>query len=92
MLYVSGEDGAESTGPSTDLQGEEGDCVDEDGPISPGDRGCDANLVTKEDEDNEGSDNADDDEEESAQPLNASPTAISNRLNPLSLRDAPSDR
>ena len=92
LFIVTGEDGAESTGPGTELQGEEGDCVDEDGPISPSERGCSASggPAAKEDEDGEASD---EDDEEDATPPNPSPSAISARLNPVALRDTgPPDR
>lgn len=83
----SGEDGVESSGPGTDLQGEEGDCVDEDGPISPSERGC--FPAAKEDEDGEASDEDDEDE---VSPPTLSPSA-STRLNPVALRDTgPPDR
>lgn len=83
----------EGSGPGTDLQGEEGDCVDEDGPVSPGDRGCAAAPNTKDDE--EGSPSEEEDEEEhntSTPPPSASPLT-STRLNTAALRDTgPPDR
>ncbi|KYM94255.1 Protein tiptop, partial [Cyphomyrmex costatus] len=86
-LFVSGEDGVEGSAPGTDLQGEEGDCVDEDGPISPSERGC--APAAKEDEDGEGTDEEDDEE---ASPPTPPPSATS-RLNPTILRDTgPPDR
>ncbi|KYN16405.1 Protein tiptop, partial [Trachymyrmex cornetzi] len=86
-LFVSGEDGVEGSAPGTDLQGEEGDCVDEDGPISPSERGC--APAAKEDEDAEGTDEEDDEE---ASPPTPPPSATS-RLNPTILRDTgPPDR
>ncbi|KAJ8676544.1 hypothetical protein QAD02_012331 [Eretmocerus hayati] len=87
MLFfvIAGEDGVESSGPGTELQGEEGDCCDEDGPVSPGETGCSTGPVTKDDEDGEASD--EDDEEDNA-PLNhPSPSAISARLSSVALRD-----
>ncbi|KAG5313310.1 TIPT protein, partial [Acromyrmex insinuator] len=84
---LTGEDGVEGSAPGTDLQGEEGDCVDEDGPISPSERGC--APAAKEDEDAEGTDEEDDEE---ASPPTPPPSATS-RLNPTILRDTgPSDR
>ncbi|KMR05381.1 protein tiptop [Lasius niger] len=81
------EDGVEGSAPGTDLQGEEGDCVDEDGPISPSERGC--APVAKEDEDADGTDEEDDEE---ASPPTPPPSATS-RLNPTILRDTgPPDR
>lgn len=82
----------EGSGPGTELQGEEGDCADEDGPVSPSERGCGAPAV-KEDE--EGSPSEEEDEEEpatSTPPPSASPSG-SARLNPGGLRDTgPLDR
>lgn len=77
----------ESSGPGTDLQGEEGDCMDEDGPISPNERvGAPA---AKEDENGEVSDEEDD---ERNCPL-TSPSSITARLNPAAIRDTgPPDR
>lgn len=87
VICVSGEDGVEGSAPGTDLQGEEGDCVDEDGPISPSERGC--APAAKEDEDAEGTDEEDDEE---ASPPTPPPSATS-RLNPTILRDTgPPDR
>lgn len=91
---VSGEDGAESAGPGTELQAEEGDCADEDGPVSPSERGCsntaDGSTAAKEDDDGEASD---EDDEEEATTANPSPSAVSARLNPVALRDTgPPDR
>ncbi|XP_077271299.1 zinc finger domain-containing protein tiptop isoform X2 [Temnothorax americanus] len=84
---LTGEDGVEGSAPGTDLQGEEGDCVDEDGPISPSERGC--APAAKEDEDAEGTDEEDDEE---ASPPTPPPSATS-RLNPTILRDTgPPDR
>ncbi|XP_050452258.1 protein tiptop isoform X1 [Cataglyphis hispanica] len=84
---LTGEDGVEGSAPGTDLQGEEGDCVDEDGPISPSERGC--APVAKEDEDADGTDEEDDEE---ASPPTPPPSATS-RLNPTILRDTgPPDR
>ncbi|KAF7381173.1 hypothetical protein HZH68_016048 [Vespula germanica] len=83
-----GEDGVEGSGPGTDLQGEEGDCVDEDGPVSPSERGC--APAAKEDEDGEASDEEDDEE---ASPPTPPPASASARLNPTILRDTgPPDR
>ncbi|XP_043469038.1 protein tiptop-like isoform X2 [Leptopilina heterotoma] len=81
------EDGVESSGPGTDLQGEEGDCMDEDGPNSPNERvGAPA---VKEDENGEVSDEEDD---ERNCPL-TSPSSITARLNPAAIRDTgPPDR
>lgn len=84
---VPGEDGVEGSAPGTDLQGEEGDCVEEDGPVSPSERGCAS--AAKEDEDAEGTDEED---EEEASPPTPPPSATS-RLNPTILRDTgPPDR
>ncbi|XP_016841872.1 protein tiptop isoform X2 [Nasonia vitripennis] len=87
------EDGAESAGPGTELQAEEGDCPDEDGPVSPSERGCSntaGSTAAKEDEDGEASDG---DDEEEATTANTSPSAVSSRLNPVALRDTgPPDR
>lgn len=86
-LFVKGEDGVESTGPGTELQGEEGDCVDEDGPISPSERGC--SSAAKDDDDGEVSD--DDDDEEPTRSTPTLPTTA--RLNPAILSDTgPPDR
>lgn len=84
---VLGEDGVESSGPGTDLQGEEGDCVDEDGPISPNERvGAPA---VKEDENGEITDEEDD--EGTCPPT--PPSSITARLNPAAARDTgPPDR
>lgn len=74
----------EGSAPGTDLQGEEGE---EDGPISPSERGCAS--AAKEDEDAEGTDEED---EEEASPPTPPPSATS-RLNPTILRDTgPPDR
>ncbi|XP_011503874.1 PREDICTED: protein tiptop, partial [Ceratosolen solmsi marchali] len=82
------EDGVESSGSGTNLQGELGDCVDEDGPISPSERSCGGGIAVKEDEDGEGSD-----DEEDGITLNPSTSTISTRLNPVVLRDTgPPDR
>ncbi|XP_011339137.1 protein tiptop isoform X2 [Ooceraea biroi] len=81
------EDGVEGSAPGTDLQGEEGEAVEEDGPISPSERG--SASAAKEDEDAEGTD---DEDEEEASPPTPPPSATS-RLNPTILRDAgPPDR
>ncbi|XP_051157075.1 protein tiptop isoform X1 [Leptopilina boulardi] len=84
---ITGEDGVESSGPGTDLQGEEGDCVDEDGPISPNERvGAPA---VKEDENGEITDEEDD--EGTCPPT--PPSSITARLNPAAARDTgPPDR
>ncbi|XP_015181137.1 PREDICTED: protein tiptop isoform X2 [Polistes dominula] len=85
---LTGEDGVEGSGPGTDLQGEEGDCVDEDGPVSPSERGC--APAAKEDDDGEASDEEDDEE---ASPATPPSTSASARLNPTILRDTgPPDR
>lgn len=88
FICFAGEDGVEGSGPGTDLQGEEGDCVDEDGPVSPSERGC--APAAKEDEDGEASDEEDDEE---ASPPTPPPASASARLNPTILRDTgPPDR
>ncbi|GAB1865127.1 Protein tiptop [Camponotus japonicus] len=84
---LTGEDGVEGSAPGTDLQGEEGDCVDEDGPISPSERGC--MPAAKEDEDADGTDEEDDEEASPPTP----PPSTTSRLNPTILRDTgPPDR
>ena len=87
FLFVLGEDGVESSGPRTDLQGEEGDCVDEDGPVSPSDRvGVPA---AKEDVNGELTDEEDDEGTSPPTP----PPSITARLNPAAVRDTgPPDR
>ncbi|XP_012282821.1 protein tiptop isoform X2 [Orussus abietinus] len=81
------EDGVEGAGPGTDLQGEEGDCADEDGPVSPSERGC--VPTAKDDDDGDVTDEEDDDD---ISPPAPSPSA-SARLNPVALRDTgPPDR
>lgn len=85
-MFVTGEDGVEGSGPGTDLQGEDGDCADEDGPVSPGERV--GGPAAKEDEDGEASD--EDDDEDQSTPINPASPA---RLNPVALRDTgPPDR
>ncbi|XP_015605247.1 protein tiptop isoform X2 [Cephus cinctus] len=84
---ITGEDGVEGSGPGTELQGEEGDCADEDGPISPSERGC--APVAKEEEDGEATDEEDEEEPSASTP----PPSASTRLNPAALRDTgPPDR
>ncbi|XP_066596879.1 protein tiptop isoform X2 [Prorops nasuta] len=84
---LTGEDGVEGSGPGTDLQGEEGDCADEDGPISSSERNC--APASKEDEEAEATDEEDDDEASPPTP----PPSASARLNPTILRDTgPPDR
>ncbi|XP_044012292.1 protein tiptop isoform X1 [Aphidius gifuensis] len=82
---VTGDDGIEGAGPGTELQAEEGDCVDEDGPISPSDRGCPP--TAKDDENADASDDDDSTPSPSAQSLSAA------QLNLTDLRDTrPPDR
>lgn len=77
----------EGTGAGSELQAEDGECVDEDGPISPSDRDCPPEA--KDDEEVDGSEEEDD--EDALQPA-PSPSATS-RLNPAALRDTgPPDR
>lgn len=85
---VAGEDGVEGSGPGADLQGEEGgDCAEDDGPISPSERGC--ATAAKEEEDGDATDEEDD---EDGSPPAPSPSATA-RLNPAILRDSgPPDR
>lgn len=85
---VAGEDGVEGSGPGADLQAEEGgDCAEDDGPISPSERGC--ATVAKEEEDGDATDEEDD---EDGSPPAPSPSATA-RLNPAILRDTgPPDR
>ncbi|XP_076285459.1 zinc finger domain-containing protein tiptop isoform X2 [Lasioglossum baleicum] len=83
------EDGVEGSGPglAADLQGEEGDCAEDDGPISPSERVCAA--AAKENEDGDATDEEDD---EDATPPTPPPSATA-RLNPTILRDTgPPDR
>ncbi|XP_008545480.1 protein tiptop isoform X2 [Microplitis demolitor] len=81
------EDGIEGSGPGTELQAEEGDCVDEDGPISPTERNCPATAAKEDDEAD-----ATDDEDSAASP-STPPPSVSSRLNPIALRDTgPPDR
>lgn len=83
---LTGEDGVEGTGPGTELQAEEGDCVDEDGPSSPSERGCPP--VAKDDDEADGTD-----DEDSAHSPSTPPPSASMRLNPTGLRDTgPPDR
>lgn len=84
---VTGEEGVEGTGPGTELQADEEDCVDEDGPISPSERGCPRTV--KEDEEEI---DCIDDEDEDASPVTPPPSTTSS-LNPTTLRDTgPPDR
>lgn len=87
LYFITGEDGIEGSGPGTELQAEEGDCVDEDGPISPSERGCPP--AAKDDDDAE----ATDDEDSITSPSTPPPTSTPLRLNPSVLRDTgPPDR
>lgn len=99
-IFVAGEDGVESSGPGTDLQLEDGDCADEDGPISPGCQSKEAatiasatvagkeNEIHHQDQASEEEDEDDDDENNVTPPTNPSPSQITTRLNhPASLRD-----
>ena len=80
----------ESSGPGSELlQSEEGDCLDEDGPISsPSERAC--GPPAKEHEDIEASDDDNDEQETNlSQTTTDDANATSNtiRLNPVPLRD-----
>ncbi|XP_046604533.1 protein tiptop [Neodiprion virginianus] len=89
---LTGGDGVEGSGPGTDLQGEEGDCADEDGPVSPSDRGCGV-PANKEDEEGSPSEEDDEDEPPTSTPPPAASPLTSTRLNPAGLRDTgPPDR
>ncbi|XP_034950517.1 protein tiptop isoform X2 [Chelonus insularis] len=80
------EDGIESSGPGTELQADEGECIDEDGPISPSERNCPP--VAKEDDEAD----ATDDEDSTPSP-STPPPSVSSRLNPINVRDTgPPDR
>lgn len=86
FFNAAGEDGVEGAGPGTELQAEEGDCVDEDGPISPSERGCPP--VAKESEEADGTE-----DDDSNQSPSTPPPSASLRLNPTALRDTgPPDR
>lgn len=78
----------EGGAPGTDLQGEEGDCADEDSPTSPSGRTAAAGGTTsKEDDEADGTD-----DETSASTPPPLPS-VATRLNPTVLRDAgPPDR
>ena len=87
IFEIAGEDGVEGSGPGADLQAEEGDCVEDDGLISPSERGC--TTAAKEEEDGDATDEEDD---EDASPPTPPPSATA-RLNPAILRDTgPPDR
>ncbi|XP_074103217.1 zinc finger domain-containing protein tiptop isoform X1 [Cotesia typhae] len=84
---VTGEDGIEGSGPGTELQAEDGECVDEDGPISPNERNCPP-AAAKEDDEADATD-----DEDSAPSPSTPPPSVSSRLNPIALRDTgPPDR
>lgn len=87
IFVIPGEDGIEGSGPGTELQAEDGECVDEDGPISPNERNCPP-AAAKEDDEVDATD-----DEDSAPSPSTPPPSVSSRLNPIALRDTgPLDR
>lgn len=88
IFNIPGDDGIEGAGPGTELQAEEGDCVDEDGSISPSDRGCPPTAKS-----DENADASDDDDSTPSPSLTSAQSLSAAQLNLTDLRDTrPPDR